>query len=63
MADGKLEIKVVVDGLDMDKLNKKLKELKSELSKPAKGAGFDEFKKNLDDVSDKTTKTKGKVKR
>lgn len=62
MADGKLEIKVVVDGLDMDKLNKKLKELKAELSKPAKGAGFDEFKKNLDDVSDKTTKTKGKVK-
>nr|DAV68494.1 MAG TPA: tail tape measure protein [Caudoviricetes sp.] len=62
MSDGKLEIKVVVDGLDMDKLNKKLKELKSELSKPAKGAGFDEFKKELADVTEKSTKTKTKVK-
>ena len=42
MADGKLEIKVIVDGVDVDKVKKKIKELKAEATKQAKGDGLEE---------------------
>ena len=47
MADAKLEIKVVVDGLDVDKINKKIKELKAEIAKKTNGDGFAGLKKDL----------------
>lgn len=62
MADGKLEIKVVVDGVDVDKVKKKIKELKAEATKQAKGDGLEEVKKGLEETGKKAEKAKTKVK-
>ena len=62
MADAKLEIQVVVDGLDVDKINKKIKELKAEIARKTNGDGLADFKKDLKDAEEKISKTKSKVK-
>lgn len=62
MADAKFEIKVVVDGLDVDKINKKIKELKAEIAKKTNGDGFAGLKKDLKDAEEKIANTKTKVK-
>lgn len=62
MADAKLEIQVVVDGLDVDKINKKIKELKAEIARKTNGDGLADFKKDLKDAEEKISKTKTKVK-
>lgn len=62
MSDAKLEIKVVVDGLDVDKINKKIKELKAEIAKKTNGDGFAGLKKDLKDAEEKIANTKTKVK-
>ena len=62
MADGKLEIKVIVDGVDVDKVKKKIKELKAEATKQAKGDGLENFKKGLEETGQKAEKAKTKVK-
>lgn len=62
MADAKLEIQVVVDGLDVDKINKKIKELKAEIAKKTSGDGFAGLKKDLKDAEEKIANTKTKVK-
>lgn len=62
MADGKLEIKVIVDGVDVDKVKKKIKELKAEATKQAKGDGLESVKKGLEETGQKAEKAKTKVK-
>lgn len=62
MADGQLKIEVVVDGVDIDKVKKKIKELKAEATKQAKGDGLENFKKGLEETGQKAEKAKTKVK-
>lgn len=62
MADGQLKIEVVVDGVDIDKVKKKIKELKAEATKQAKGDGLESFKKGLEETGQKAEQAKTKVK-
>lgn len=62
MADGQLKIEVVVDGVDIDKVKKKIKELKAEATKQAKGDGLENVKKGLEETGQKAEKAKTKVK-
>lgn len=62
MADGQLKIEVVVDGVDIDKVKKKIKELKAEATKQAKGDGLESVKKGLEETGQKAEKAKTKVK-
>ena len=62
MADGQLKIEVVVDGVDIDKVKKKIKELKAEATKQAKGDGLENVKKGLEETGQKAEKAKAKVK-
>ena len=62
MADGQLKIEVVVDGVDVDKVKKKIKELKAEATKQAKGDGLENVKKGLEETGQKAEKAKAKVK-
>lgn len=62
MADGQLKIEVVVDGVDIDKVKKKIKELKVEATKQAKSDGLENVKKGLEETGQKAEKAKAKVK-
>lgn len=62
MADAKLEIQVVVDGVDVDKLKSRIKELKAEIQRNLKSDGMDGFKKNLQEASAEAEKSKAKIK-